>query len=472
LQEPFHEAEHLYLLPIGGTAMASLAGLLQADGHRVEGVDTVLYPPMSTQLEALGIPVRVGWNADAIPDADRTIVGNAVPRSNPEVQALISTRRPFLSQPEAVCHYLLARGRRGFVVAGTHGKTTTTSLASWVFERCGADPTCLVGGLLKWSRRSFRLGRGPWMVVEGDEYNSAFFDRGPKFLHYRPHIFVLGPVEFDHADLYPTLDAVLTAFRAGTAQVPRDGAVVVNADSDGALACVRDATAPVVRVGSGDACDLRLGATRADGAVTETAISWQGAHATLRVPMAGRFNALNAAQAVAGTLAAGLDLDPVLHAVASFPGVARRMDLLGEVRGISVVDDFAHHPTAVAVTLDAARGRWPGRRLVVAFEPRSITAARADFHASYRTALARADLALVTAPYHSGRLDPADQLDRGRLASELQSDGVATLMPDAGSDPVAALVPHLRSGDVVLGCSSGDFGAFHRRLLDALGDPS
>jgi UDP-N-acetylmuramate: L-alanyl-gamma-D-glutamyl-meso-diaminopimelate ligase len=457
------------MLPIGGTAMATLAGLLQAAGHRVEGVDTTLYPPMSTQLEALGIPVRLGWDPAAMPEADRTIVGNAVPRDNPEVVALMASRAPFISQPEAVAHYLLAGARRGLVVAGTHGKTTTCSLVSWVLERCDTDPTCLVGGLLKWSRRSFRLGAGPWMVIEGDEYNSAFFDRGPKFLHYRPHIFVLGPVEFDHADLYPSLDAVLTAFRAGTAQVPGHGTVVVNADSPGAMAAIRDATAPVVRVGTATDCELRLDETLADGAGTVTDISWLGRPAELRVPMAGRFNAVNAAQAVAASVAAGLELDSVLDAVATFPGVARRMDLVGEAAGIAVVDDFAHHPTALSVTLQAARQRWPGRRLVVAFEPRSITAARADFKDAYREALGHADLALVAAPYHRERLDPVDQLDRERLAADLAAAGVVSLMPDAGDDPVERLVPLLLPGDVVLGCSSGDFGAFHRRLLEALG---
>lgn len=468
MQDLFQKPEHFYLLPIGGTAMAGLAGLLQASGHRVEGVDVHLYPPMSTLLEDLGIPVRMGWDPSTIPLADRVVIGNAVPRNNPEVQAVLRRRQPHLSQPEAVAHYLLGAGRRSLVVAGTHGKTTTSSMTTWILEACEADPSALVGGLLKWSRRSFRLGRGPWMVLEGDEYNAAFFDRGPKFLHYRPHLFVLGPVEFDHADLYPTADAVLTAFRAGTAQVPRDGAVVVDADSPGAADAIRDATSPVVRVGRGPDCALRLGDTRWLGDRSATPVIWQGVERELVVPMAGRFNATNAALAVAAALATGIALDPALEAVASFPGVARRMDPVGEVRGVLVVDDFAHHPTALGATLAAARERWPDRRLVVAFEPRSITAARAEFAPAYLAALQGADLALVAAPHHAGRLAPEDRLDREGLAEELRAGGVECLVPGAEDDPLELLTPVLRSGDLVLACSSGDFGGLCRRLLERL----
>ena len=471
MQSPFHTAEHLYFLPVGGTAMATLAGLLKEQGHRVEGVDTRLYPPMSTLLEELGIPVRLGWKPEQIPEAARVIIGNAVPRSNPEVQRVLSRRQPFLSQAEAVSHYLLAEGRESLVVAGTHGKTTTTSLLAWIFEELGTDPTALVGGLLKWSRRSFRLGRGPWMIIEGDEYNTSFFDRGPKFLHYRARIFLLGPVEFDHADLYRDLDAVLTAFRAGTAQVPRHGTVIVNALSPAALEGVRDTSAQILKVGATPDCALRLGETvvERDSGITRTSVDWQGRQLKLRLPMPGRHNAENAAMALAGALVAELDPDGILDALSRFPGVARRMDTIGEASGILVVDDFAHHPTALVVTIAAARSRWPERRLVVAFEPRSLTAARREFQDRYVEALSEADVALVAPPFHRGRIATEDCLDRNRMAFELQNRGVQALMPHEDEDLVEALVPSLRPGDVVIGCSSGDFGAFHRRLLERLG---
>ena len=469
MQDLYPRPERLYFLPIGGTAMAPLAGLLQAVGHEVEGVDSGLYPPMSTLLDELEIPVRIGWDADRIPaGVDRVIIGNAVPRDNPEVAAVLERGLPFLSQAEAVAHYVLARGQSSLVVAGTHGKTTTSSLLAWILEDTGRDPSYLVGGLPRWNPRGFRLGAGPWMVIEGDEYNTAFFDRGPKFLHYRPHLFILGPVEYDHADLYPSLDAVLTAFRAGAAQVPKAGAVVVNAWSEHGLAAIRDATAPVVTVGPGEDHDLQMTnwAPADRGSVGE--LSWRGERMSLELPLAGEHNAQNAAVALAAALTVGVSRRSALAALACFPGVARRMENRGEAGGVLVVDDFAHHPTAVGVTVAAARQRWPGRRLVVAFEPRSLTAARRDFGAAYLEALSDADLAMVAAPFHSGRLAEDEILDRHRLANELAERGVATVMPGPDDDPVEALLPHLRPGDVVVGCSSGSFDGFHARLLEAL----
>jgi len=469
LQDLYRKTERLYFLPIGGTAMAPLAGLLQAAGHDIRGVDSGLYPPMSTLLDELGIVVRIGWDPTQIPaDLDRVIIGNAVPRDNPEVAAVLDRGIPFLSQAEAVAHYVLARGPRSLVVAGTHGKTTTSSLLAWILEACDTDPSYLVGGLPTWNRRGFRLGDGPLMVIEGDEYNTAFFDRGPKFLHYRPHLFILGPVEYDHADLYPSLDAVLTAFRAGAAQVPKSGAVVVNAWSDHALAAIRDATAPVVKVGTEAGCDLNLSSWEPTPEGGRAVVWWRGVSMELSLPLAGFHNAQNAALALAAALTVGLAPDQVLAALARFPGVARRMETRGEAAGVTVIDDFAHHPTAIGVTIAAARQRWPGRRIVVAFEPRSLTAARRDFGDAYLEALSGADLALVTAPFHSDRLTADEILDRGGLARELAANGVQSLMPESGADAVEVLLPHLEPGDVVLGCSSGSFDGFHGRLLEAL----
>ncbi len=449
--------------------MAPLAGLLQELGHRVEGVDAHLYPPMSTLLEDLGIPVRLGFDATRLPDdVDRVIIGNAVPRSNVEVEAVLARRLPHLAQAEAVAHYVLARGLQSLVVAGTHGKTTTSAMLSWILETTGADPSYLVGGLPQWNPRGFRLGNGQFLVIEGDEYNTAFFDRGPKFLHYRPHLFILGPVEFDHADLYPNLDAVLTAFRAGAAQVPRDGAVVVNAWSEGALAACRDATAPIVTVGEAATDDLRLISWDGGGSISQAKVSWRGRGLTLQLRQSGLHNTQNAAVAVAAAAAAGVDPDAAAEAMASFPGVARRMEIVGDIAGIVVVDDFAHHPTALAATIAAARQSWPGRRLVIAFEPRSLTAARQSFHDAYLTALSGADLALVASPYHSDRLTAEEILDRTALAEALAARGVASLMPASEDDPVESLLPSLHHGDVVVGCSSGDFGGFHHKLVEAL----
>jgi len=475
MQEAFQKKtgfrrERLYFLPIGGTAMATLAGLLHSAGHQVEGVDSTLYPPMSTLLEELEIPVRIGWNPTVIPAVDRVIIGNAAHRDNPEVQRVLSEGIPHLAQAEAVAHYLLAEGRRALLVAGTHGKTTTTSLLAWVFESVGADPTSFVGGLLRWSRRSFRLGRGPWMIIEADEYNTAFFDQGPKFFHYRPEIFAIGPVEFDHADLYRDFGAVLTAFRAGTAQVPRHGRIVASWDHEGTRAALRDARADILRIGWGRECDVRFLEQEWTGVENRSVVEFEGRRLEMTIPLPGRYNAENAALALGAAVSAGLNPEAVLSALSTFPGVARRLDLRYETGNILLVDDFAHHPTALGVTIDAARQRWPGRRLVAVFEPRSLTAARKDFLPAYVEALGRAEIALVVAPYHRRRIAVEDMFDREELADQLRSRGTEALMPETEEDPVGYLLPHLRPGDLVLVCSSGDFGGFLTRLKEALDD--
>jgi UDP-N-acetylmuramate: L-alanyl-gamma-D-glutamyl-meso-diaminopimelate ligase len=469
LQDLYLKPEHLYFLPIGGTAMAPLAGMLRQAGHRVEGVDSDLYPPMSTLLEELEIPVRLGFDPQKMPSGvDRVIIGNSVPRHNPEVVAVLERRIPHLSQAEAVAHYVLALGLESLVVAGTHGKTTTSAMLAWILEQTGADPSYLVGGLPRWNQRGFRLGSGSHLVLEGDEYNTAFFDRGPKFLHYRPHLFLLGPVEFDHADLYPDLEGVLTAFRAGSAQVPRHGAVVVNGWSPGAIAAARNATAPLVRVGPGVESELRLLSWQAEGERSTAELEWRGEKLVLDLRHAGLHNLQNAAMAVAAAISIGTAPAAAAAAMSSFPGVARRMEVVGEAAGVTVVDDFAHHPTALEVTIAAARQRWPDRRLVIAFEPRSLTAARRSFQSAYLESLAAADVVMVASPYHRDRLDVSEVLDRTALAAALDSRGVASVMPGADEDPVQRLLEVIKAGDVVIGCSSGAFDAMHRKLIEAL----
>jgi UDP-N-acetylmuramate: L-alanyl-gamma-D-glutamyl-meso-diaminopimelate ligase len=461
--------EYLYFLPIGGTAMAPLAGLLHEAGHRVEGVDSQLYPPMSNLLAELGITARIGFDPALIPsDLDRVIIGNAVPRHNPEVAAVLDRHLPHLSQAEAVAHYVLTRGLQSLVVAGTHGKTTTSAMLAWILEQAGMQPSYLIGGMPRWNPRGFRLGSGPHLVIEGDEYNTAFFDRGPKFLHYRPQVFLVGPVEYDHADLYPNLDAVLTAFRAGSAQVPRDGAVIANAWSEGALAACRDATAPLIKVGPDADCDLRMTAWTGTPEGSTADVEWRGERFQLALDHPGLHNLQNAAMAAAAAMTAGALPAIAFETLARFPGVTRRMEVVGEASGVTVVDDFAHHPTAIEATVAAARQRWPNRRLIIAFEPRSLTAARRSFEDAYLEALAGADVVMVAAPYHRDRFDESELLDRTALADRLTGEGVVALMPAEGEDPVGILAKVIVDGDVVVGCSSGDFGGFHNKLITVL----
>lgn len=469
MQKGRRPKEHLYFLPIGGTAMATLAGLLHEDGHRVEGVDSQLYPPMSDLLEALELPVRLGYDPDAIPHGlDRVIIGNAVGKTNPEVEEVLARGIPHLSQAEAVAIYLLGQGLDSIVVAGTHGKTTTSSLLAWVLEDTERDPTYMIGGMMSWSQRSFRRGKGRWCVLEGDEYNSAFFDRGPKFLHYRPRIFVLGPVEFDHADLYPNLDSVMTAFSAGVAQVPRHGAVIVNAWSTEALTACRNAQTRVLRVGSEPDCELRMIDWSCSGEVSWARLQLDMQEIELSITLAGLHNLQNACLALAASSVCGVPVQDAVRSLGRFPGVARRLETVGEVGKVLVVDDFAHHPTALKATLSGARSRWPDRRLVVAFEPRSLTAAQRDFEHAYIDALSLAQLALVASPYHRKRMEPDQILDRSAIAAKLAERGIESVMPSFDEDPVLSLAPLLRPNDVVIGCSSGSFDGFHRKLIEVL----
>ena len=463
-----HEPCHSYLLPIGGTATAALAGLLHEAGERVSGVDTALYPPMSELLAALGIPVRLGFDPAGIPaDLDRVIIGNAVPRTNVEVLAVLERGLPYTSQAAAFGDRFCA-GSRAIVVAGTHGKTTTTALLTHILTGAGLDPTALIGGVPK-GGRPWRLGHGGWTVVEGDEYNTAFFDKGPKFLHYHPHAFLVGNVEFDHGDIYADLDAILAAFHAGVALVGEDGFVVANAGDPGARS-VATGHRRAVWYGIGGSADLRCDSWGVSDGCIHAEVCWSGARFTLRVPLVGRHNLDNLLATCTCSLLAGIAPDAIAAAAATFPGVRRRLDLVGEAAGIAVVDDFAHHPTAVRLTLDGARSRFPGRRLVVVFEPRSLTAGRASFAHEYEEALSRADVALVAPVFHRKRLGPDQVLDREALAAALERRGVIAAALAEDADPLPAVRARLLPGDVVVCMSSGDFGALPRRLVEALQD--
>jgi UDP-N-acetylmuramate: L-alanyl-gamma-D-glutamyl-meso-diaminopimelate ligase len=464
MQKPCHS----YLLPIGGTATTALAGLLHETGHRVSGVDSALYPPMSEMLAALGVPVRIGFDPAGIPhDADRVIIGNAVPRSNVEVQAVLERGMPYTSQAAAFGDDFCAAART-VVVAGTHGKTTTTALVTHILAAAGLDPTALIGGVPR-GGRPWRLGRGGWTVVEGDEYNSAFFDRGPKFLHYYPHIFLVGNVEFDHGDLYADLDAILAAFRAGVALVGGDGYIVANGGDQGATS-VASGLRRTVWYSRDPAADLSCRAWSAGVTGIAADLSWRSERFTVEVPLAGRHNLDNLLAACTCALLAGVSPAAISAAAPSFPGVRRRLEVLGEAGGITVVDDFAHHPTAVRLTLEGARTRFPGRRLVVVFEPRSLTAGRAAFADAYESALGEADVALIAPVFHRKRLAPEQLLDRDRLVGVLSRRGcLAAALPE-DVDALPAVRAFLRPGDVVVTMSSGDFGGLPHRLLVALRD--
>ncbi len=457
----------VHMLGIGGTGMGSLAGLFVEAGHTVTGTDQKLYPPMSEQIASLGIAPFEGYRAENIEAADPelVIVGNVIRSDNPEAQEAIRRNIQYRSMPQALAENFLA-GRTPLVIAGTHGKTTCATLAAWLLAEAEEKPGFLIGGVGKNLGRSYEIGSGPFFVVEGDEYDTAFFDKGPKFLHYRPQAAIITSIEFDHADIYRDVDHITSSFERLTKILPPDGLIVVNAGDDRAMRTVADAPCRVVTYGSDAAAEYRP----LDVEVTEAGTSFEmkKAHMRFRMPMWGEHNLDNAAGVLALLIECGVTPDRLTRGLENFEGVKRRQELLGVAGGIAVIDDFAHHPTAVAKTIDSIRLRYPRRKIWAIFEPRSNTSRRNVFQHEFAKSLARADRVIVASPYLAEKIPDAERLDSAAVADEVNNIGTdARHIPDA--DAIAAfIVENAASGDVLLIMSNGGFGGLHGKLLTAL----
>ncbi len=461
----------IYCIAIGGTGMAPLACLLQEEGHSVRGSDGPLYPPMSALLAAAGIRPSAGYDpANLEPHPDLVVVGNAVPRANPEAEAVERLGLPRLSMPEALARFFLG-GRRPLVVAGTHGKTTTSAMAAWVYTACGRDPGYLVGGLPRDLPTSFRRGGGPRFIVEGDEYNAAYFDRGPKFLHYQPQTVILTSVEYDHADLYPDLESLRRVYARLISLLPEDGLLLACGDSPEVRELAAAAPCPTLHFGLDPGNDLRpLAPPRVDASGSRFRVrDPQAGEIEIRLPIWGEHNVSNALAVWGAARRDGIAAEDAAAALGRFRGVRRRLEELGTVEEVTVVDDFAHHPTAVAKTLAALRGRYPGRRLVVLFEPRSLTAGRRLFFDPYLEAFALADEALLAPLFHAGRLAPEERLDLEALAAALRARGVAAHACASLDRLVERALATAEPGNVLITMSSGNFGGVPQRLLEGLG---
>ena len=460
--------EHVHLIGVGGTGMAALAGLLHESGCRVTGSDTELYPPTSTLLDAMGIRVHPGYDAAHLdPAPDLVVIGNAVRRGNPEAEEVLDRRLPHDSMPGVLERRFLP-GRHSIVVAGTHGKTTTTAMLAWVLDRAGRSPGFLIGGLPRNFDRPYRLGSGAAFVLEGDEYDTAFFDKGPKFLHYRPDTALVGTVEFDHADIYRDLEEVKRAFRWLTNIVPRRGLLVRHED----CATTREVTAAALARVEG--YGIGSGLWRAEGIAetpegTRFAVARDGRRfleANLR--MSGEFNVRNALAVVAAAAEQGLSAGEIAEGLTTFDGVRRRLEIKGEVAGVVVLDDFAHHPTAIAETLRAVRRRFVGRRVLAVLEPRSWSLRRNVFQDRLPAAFDAADQVVLARVFLAEALPESERLDPDRLVRDPAERGKpARFLPG-----VDAIVEYLgeecRAGDVVAFLSNGGFGGIHGKLLEAL----
>src|SRR6185312_11686139 len=438
---------------------------------RVRGTDVHLYPPMSTLLERAGIQPQEGYDPGHLtPRPDLVIIGNAIHRDNPEAREAERLGLPILSMPQALARFFLAR-HRSLVVSGTHGKTTTTAMAAWVWADCGRDPGYLIGGAPRDLAASFHDGDGDRFIVEGDEYNAAYFDRGAKFLHYQPETLLLTSAEYDHADLYPTPEALWDAYARLVALLPEDGLLVACGDSQKVRELAALARCRTNFYGLDPGNDLApLGKIEAlpEGSRFRVRDVESGEEAEISLPMAGEHNVANCLAVWAAARRDGLPAAEVAASLARFHGVKRRLEELGTARGVTVVDDFAHHPTAVEKTLEALRQRYPGRRLVTLFEPRSLTAGRRFFFDAYRQAFAGADRVLFAPLFHSNRLAPEERLDLAALATALTAAGVPATVGADDADLLRLGLEEARDGSVLATMSSGSFEGMPQRLLAAL----
>jgi len=464
------QARHVHLIAICGVAMSALAGMLKQRGYAVSGSDENIYPPMSTVLERLGVTIQAGFRAENLAGRpDLVVVGNKVSRSNAEVAALLASDLAYVSLPQALSELFL-RDLRSVVVAGTHGKTTSTAWLAWVLEQAGRDPSLMVGGEALNFGGNFKLGHGEFFVIEGDEYDTAFFDKGPKFLHYRPQALLLTAVEFDHADIYRDLDDVKGAFRRLVELLPPDAPLVVAADFPHAREVTRSRDACLTFGVSPDA-EWRAAHVHDDGTATVFDIVYRGrVQSTARIPQPGAINARNALGVFVTARALGLATSEILPGLESFRGVARRQELVGEFHGVTVIDDFAHHPTAVAGAIAAVRLRYPRRRLWAVFEPRSNTSRRKVFQREYVAALEAADQVVIGGVFQKATdaVSAAELFSPDQLAADLAARGVAA---HAGGDADAIrtlLLNDVRRDDVILLMSNGDFGGLRRTLVDGL----
>jgi UDP-N-acetylmuramate: L-alanyl-gamma-D-glutamyl-meso-diaminopimelate ligase len=463
------EKKHIHLIGICGTAMASLAGMLKQRGFHVTGSDAASYPPMSDFLAALDIPVAQPFSAGNLdPRPDIVVVGNAISRGNVELEHILDQRIPFCSLPQILQDEFL-RGKEVLVVAGTHGKTTTTSMLAWIFHQAGMQPSFLIGGIAENFGSSFQLGEGKHFILEGDEYDTAFFDKGPKFLHYFPDAVILTSVEFDHADIYKDLDAVETAFKRLVNLVPGRGRIVALDTGESVERCLAKAFCPVERYGSSQVAtwqvtNLRLDPARTSWSVLRNGEPW----AELEFPLAGEYNVLNATAAAALASGCGIPKKEIATALKTFKSVKRRLEVRAQVNGITIIDDFAHHPTAIAGTLKALHARYPSARLWAILEPRSNTLRRNVFQNELAQSLAVADEVVVANVFKSESIPERERMDVDVLVAEVQRNGVrARIIPDA-NEIVQIVAPEMRPGDVVAILSNGGFGGIYEKLPQRL----
>jgi UDP-N-acetylmuramate: L-alanyl-gamma-D-glutamyl-meso-diaminopimelate ligase len=441
--------------------MGSVAAALRERGFKVSGSDENVYPPMSIFLREKGIALKEGYRAENIPaDADVVVIGNAMKRGNLEVEAVLSRKLLYLSLPEVLRNYFL-RGRHNLVVTGTHGKTTTTALLAWVMEKAGRKPGYLIGGLPKDLGQGARLNDSKYFVIEGDEYDSAFFDKRSKFIHYLPELLIVNNIEFDHADIFNNLDEIKLSFRRLLNIVPQNGMLLLNGDDANCVEVAKDCLAQMIEVGFSKNCAQRI----RDVAYSSDGSSFKLGEETFKIPLIGEFNVRNAAMAATAARFYDVPKTKIDNAFKNFSGIARRQEVRGEARGVKVIDDFGHHPTAIAHTLVALRHRYPGHRLWAIFEPRSNTSRRAVFQQQLPAALKLADGVFIAQIAKLEQIPEAERLNPEAVVDAIADAGRPAFYEKNADAIVDRIVPMLRANDIVTVFSNGGFDGIHEKLL-------
>jgi UDP-N-acetylmuramate: L-alanyl-gamma-D-glutamyl-meso-diaminopimelate ligase len=459
---------NFHFLGICGTAMGSVAAALRERGFTVTGSDENIYPPMSTFLESKGIALHQGYRPENIPaDAEIIVIGNAIVRGNPEVEAVLNRKLYYASLPEVLKQFFL-RGRHNLVVTGTHGKTTTTALLAWIMTAAKLDPGYVIGGIPKNLGQGARFNDSKYFVIEGDEYDSAFFDKRSKFVHYLPELLIVNNIEFDHADIFRDLEEIKLSFRRLLNIVPQNGMVLLNGDDPNCVEVARECLAQILEIGFSPNCAQQI---------RDVAYSPDGSRFTLgndefEVPLIGEFNVRNAAMAISASRFYGVSVAKIRKALARFQGVARRQEVRGEARGVKVIDDFGHHPTAIRETLRALRHRYPGCRLWAVFEPRSNTTRRAVFQQELPNALKLADGVFISQVARLEQIPEAERLNPGAVVEAIAESGRPAFYEPDVAHIVERLVPLLKAQDVVVIFSNGGFDGIHGKLLERLREDS
>jgi len=460
MKNPFH---HVHFLGICGTAMGSVAAAMKDRGFRVTGQDDKVYPPMSVFLADKGIAITPGFRAEDIPAADVIVVGNAMTRGNPAVEAVLNRKLFYLSLPETLKQFFL-RGRHNLVVTGTHGKTTATSLLAWIFESAGLAPGYLIGGIPANLGQGACLRESKHFIIEGDEYDTAFFDKRAKFIHYLPELVIVNNIEFDHADIYRDIGEIKTSFRRLLNIVPSEGMVLLNGDDPHCLDVAKTCPAPVVEVGFSPNAGNRI----RHPAHGTNGSSFELFGENFSIPMSGDFNIRNAAMAASAAHYYGISPEMIRAALASFQGIKRRQEVRGTVRGITVIDDFGHHPTAIRETLAGLRAKFGRARIWAVFEPRSNTTRRAVFQNVLPAAFAEADGVFIAKVARLDQLPENERLNPEKVVADIAASGKPAFYEPTADDIVARLAPLARTGDVVAVFSNGGFDGIHQKLLDRL----